>query len=77
MAKLDPRPGGFAAMGGYGGVVGQVSYVGRFTLMQPPIQKHTFRSDVNVTWLPSAVQAVRRVTGGLDRVLVAVKNADG
>ncbi len=77
VAKADARPGGFVATGGHGGILGQVSHVGRFMMTYVPAYKHTYLSDVNLTRLPHSVYAVRKGSTGLGVIEVAVKDADG
>ena len=77
VSKVDARPGGFAATGGHGGVLGQVSHLGRFSLKYLPAYKHTHLSEVNLTRLPTSVQAVRKGKGGLETVDIAVKDPGG
>lgn len=77
VAKVDARPGGYVATGGHGGIIGNIHYAGRIALTYLPVYKHTFGSDVNITRLPHAVQAVRRSASGSERIEVAVKDAAG
>ncbi len=77
VAKVDARPGGYAATGGHGGIIGQIHYTGRPVLTYLPVFRHTHLSDVALTRLPEAVPAVRRRDGRLARVPIAVKDAGG
>ena len=77
VAKVDARPGGYVATGGHGGIIGQISHTGRLALTYLPVHKHTFLSDVNLTRLPSATTAVRTNAGGIERIEVPVKDAQG
>ncbi len=80
VAKVDARPGGYVATGGHGGIIGQISHVGKLALTYLPVHKHTYLSDVNLTRLPEATTAVRVGAGGtsgIERIEVAVKDADG
>ena len=77
VAKADSRPGGFVAKGGHGGVLGQVSHLGRFALTFLPAYKHTHASEVNLTCLPHSVRAVRAGANGFEHVDVAVRNEEG
>ncbi|AME28403.2 hypothetical protein AXG89_31990 (plasmid) [Burkholderia sp. PAMC 26561] len=77
VAKGDARPGGFLATGGHGGILGQVSHVGRFNLTYLPAYRHTYLSEVNLTRLPCTVRAVHKTSGKLEYVDVPVKDANG
>jgi L-asparaginase len=77
VAKVDARPGGYVATGGHGGIIGQISHTGRLTLTYLPVHKHTYLSDVNLTRLPTLTTAVRAGSGGIERVAIAVKGANG
>ena len=71
--KSDARPGNYRATGGHGGIVGQVSHMGRLTLTYVPVFKHTYLSELNVTQLPSMTKAVVRGGDGLRLVDVVIK----
>ena len=78
VAKTDARPGNYAAVGGHGGVV--ASFAGgmgppRLTFI--PARRHTYRSEVNITRLPSSTQGVRREGDVITSVPVAVKSGTG
>ena len=77
VAKADARPGGFMATGGHGGIMGQVSHLGRFVLTYLPAYKHTHLSEVNLSRLPAAVRAAQRKAGTLEMAEVAIKDAAG
>ena len=77
VAKVDARPGGYRATGGHGGIIGNIHYTGRIALTYLPVYKHTYQSDVNISRLPRSVQAVRKGARGIERIDVAVKDADG
>ena len=77
VAKGDARPGGYIATGGHGGILGQVSHMGRVAVTYLPAYKHTWRSDLRLSLLPDHVEAVMRSEAGLARVRVAVKDAAG
>lgn len=77
VAKADARPGGYIATGGHGGILGQVSHLGRIAVTYLPAYKHTHCSDVRLPLLPEAVEAVRSDAGRLSRFKVAVKDAQG
>ncbi|WP_158807048.1 asparaginase domain-containing protein [Beijerinckia sp. L45] len=78
VAKVDARPGGYAALGGHGGILGQVTHLGALILTYLPAYKHTYLSDVNINRLPTTTQAVvRRPDGTLDLTEVTIKDAEG
>ncbi len=77
IAKIDARPGGFAALGGHGGIIGQISHTNRIILTSLPTNKHTYMSEVNLSKLPDSVSAVRRTSSSLERIKVAVKDDQG
>jgi L-asparaginase/Glu-tRNA(Gln) amidotransferase subunit D len=77
VTKVDARPGGYAATGGHGGILGGVNHVGRAVLQYVPAYKHTYLSEVNVSRLPEKVLAVRRADNRLERIEIAVKDANG
>ena len=77
VAKVDARPGGYAATGGHGGILGQVTHAGVPYLMYVPAYRHTAASDVNVTKLPESVLAARMTSSGVETVTVRIKGADG
>src|SRR5690606_26852256 len=71
------RPGGYSAVGGHGGIVGQISHHGAVALMYVPAYKHTYLSDVNINRLPQTAKAVQRQAGSLGYVDITIKNAAG
>ncbi|MEJ1158043.1 asparaginase domain-containing protein [Prosthecomicrobium sp. N25] len=75
VAKADARPGGYVATGGHGGILGQISHLGRIAVTYLPAYRHTWRSDVRLTVLPDSVEAVRAGPGGIERFPVRVKEA--
>jgi hypothetical protein len=77
VAKVDARPGGYAATGGHGGILGGVNHVGKPMLLYVPAYKHTYLSEVNTSRLPHAVRAVRAGSGGIESFEIAIKNRDG
>lgn len=77
VAKADARPGGYIATGGHGGIIGNISHTDRITLTYLPAYKHTYLSEVNLTRLPSSVQAVRKTGGTLEPFAIAVKDGGG
>jgi hypothetical protein len=77
VAKVDARPGGYVATGGHGGVIGQITHRGAMHLTYLPAYKHTYKSEVRLTVLPTSVKAARKSAGGISLVDVAVKDAGG
>ncbi|MFZ3354055.1 MAG: asparaginase domain-containing protein [Xanthobacteraceae bacterium] len=77
VAKVDARPGGYVATGGHGGIVGNISHTGRIALTYLPVYKHTYKSDLRITTLPSTVKAAMKRAGGIEMVDVAVKDRNG
>ncbi len=77
VAKADARPGGYVATGGHGGILGQLSHEGRIAVLYQPAYKHTHRSELRLSQLPSAVDGVRSTAQGLERFSVTIKSADG
>lgn len=77
VTKTDARPGNYVATGGHGGVVADMGGYGPPDLTYRPVKRHTHRSLVNRTRMPSDVVGV---TGTIDRVstrTVAVKDSAG
>ncbi len=75
--KADARPGGYVATGGHGGILGAAGHDGAPLLHYLPTARHTWRSDVNVTRLPSEVGGVRREGSRIATLPVAIKGPDG
>ena len=75
--KADARPGGYVATGGHGGILGASGHDGPPLLHYLPTARHTWRSEVNVTQLPSEVSGVRQEGSRIEAVSVAIKGADG
>jgi hypothetical protein len=73
--KGDARPGGYVTTGGHGGIIGAVGHEGAPTLAYVPARRHTHKSDVNVSRLPSHVMGVQRRDGRLVAVEVPIKSA--
>ncbi len=77
VTKTDARPGNYVATGGHGGVVVDMGGYGPPELTFRPAKRHTHRSSVNLTAMPTEVIGV---TGTLDRITtrsVAVKDSAG
>src|SRR4051812_47688564 len=77
VAKVDARPGGYAATGGHGGILGQVTHMGMPYMMYVPAYKHTATSDVNVTKLPASTNAAKLGATGVETITVAIKDSTG
>jgi hypothetical protein len=75
--KADARPGGYVAAGGHGGILGAAGHDGPPLLHYLPTARHTWRSEVNLTSLPSQVTGVRRENSRIETVPVAIKGPDG
>jgi L-asparaginase len=75
--KADARPGGYAATGGHGGILGAAGHDGAPLLHYLPTARHTWRSEVNLTRLPAEVRGVRQEGSRIEIVPVAVKGPDG
>src|SRR6266446_3349012 len=75
--KADARPGGYVATGGHGGILGAAGHDGPPLLHYLPTAKHTWRSEVNLTRLPSEVEGVRQEGSRIETVSVAIKGPDG
>jgi len=65
------------ATGGHGGVLGAAGHDGPPLLHYLPTARHTWRSQVNLTALPTQVNGVRREGSRIATVPVAVKGPDG
>jgi hypothetical protein len=77
VAKVDARPGGYVATGGHGGIIGQITHRGAMHLTYLPAYKHTYKSEVRLTVLPTSVKAAHKTASGIGLVDVAVKDAGG
>src|SRR5207302_10956274 len=75
--EADARPGGCVATGGHGGILGAAGQDGAPLLHYLPTARHTWRSEVNVTRLPSEVMGVRQEGSRIEPVSVAIKGPDG
>jgi L-asparaginase len=73
--KADARPGGYVAMGGHGGVIGNTVWDPVLTFL--PVKKHTSTSEVNLTRLPVRVRGTIRLADCLAPVDVQVKDDAG
>lgn len=77
VTKVDARPGGYSAVGGHGGIVGQISHHGAIALLYVPAYKHTYLSEVNINRLPATTKAAKRDNGQLGYVEVTIKDDAG
>jgi L-asparaginase len=75
--KADARPGGYVATGGHGGILGAAGHEGVPLLHYLPAARHTWRSEVNITRLPSEVRGVRREGSRISSAPVTIKGPDG
>ena len=75
--KADARPGGYVATGGHGGILGAAGHDGPPLLHYLPTARHTWRSDVNVTQLPSEVTGVRQEGSRIETMAIAIKGQTG
>ena len=75
--KADARPGGYVATGGHGGILGAAGHDGTPLLHYLPTARHTWRSEVNISQLPSEVRGVRQEGMRIEIVPVAIKGSDG
>jgi L-asparaginase len=75
--KADARPGGYVATGGHGGILGAAGHDGAPLLHYLPTARHTWRSDVNIARLPSAVDGVRQEGSHIATVSVPIKGPGG
>ncbi len=75
--KADARPGGYVATGGHGGILGAAGHDGPPLLHYLPTARHTWRSEVNLTSLPSQVAGARREGSRIATVPIAIKGPDG
>jgi L-asparaginase len=73
--KGDAHPGGYVVTGGYGGIFGSMT-AGAY-LTNVPTRKHTWKSDVRVSQLPTTINGQIKRKGKFETVSVAIKNADG
>lgn len=76
-AKTDARPGNFVATGGHGGIVATMGGLSGPKLTYLPTRRHTHRSDVRLSAMPSEVQAARGSIGDAVTTNVTVKDAAG
>ena len=75
--KVDARPGGYVATGGHGGILGASGHDGRPLLHYLPTAKHTYKSEVSLTRLPTSAPGLRRDGPKMATVKVPIKNSSG
>lgn len=75
--KLDDRPGGYAAAGGHGGVIGTIGKPGPPVLTFVPVRRHTWNSSIRLSRLPRRVRGVRYRRGHFEGRDVVVRSEDG
>jgi L-asparaginase len=72
-----PRPGGYVATGGHGGILGGVGGHQPPVLLYLPATRHTYKSEVNISNIPASVAAVRATARGIESVTIPIKDRDG
>ncbi len=77
VAKSDARPGNYRALGGHGGVLGQITYRSRVYLTYLPAHKHTHRSEVTIRKLPRSTKAAQRIDGTIHLIDMTIKDDAG
>jgi hypothetical protein len=75
VVKGDAHPGGYVATGGYGGILGSMTAGPYVTFV--PTRKHTWKSEVRMTVLPTEVNGLLRQGGAFKTVPVKIKDAQG
>ena len=75
--KADARPGGYVATGGHGGVLGAAGHDGPPLLHYLPTAGHTWRSQLNLTHLPSEVTGIRREGSRIETIPMTIKGPEG
>jgi L-asparaginase/Glu-tRNA(Gln) amidotransferase subunit D len=75
--KTDARPGGYTATGDHGGVLGTIGNPGPTTIYFRPETLHTWKSEVNLSQLPSVVNGVTKRNGRAQITTVEIKDDDG
>lgn len=73
--KGDAHPGGYVVTGGYGGVFGSMT-AGPY-VTNVPTRKHTWKSEVRTTVLPSRIDGLLHEGKEFKTVSVRIKSADG
>ena len=75
--KADARPGGYVATGGHGGIVATTGEPGPPVLSFLPATRHTHRSEVRLSALPTEVTGVTGVADSPRTVAVRIKDPAG
>jgi L-asparaginase len=75
--KADARPGGYIATGGHGGIIGRIGHPGLPQFSFKTVKRHTHRSAVNLTQLPTEVQGSRVQGATVKTINVSIKDRDG
>jgi hypothetical protein len=75
VAKVDARPGGYVATGGFGGILGAAGSLAGSVLRHIPATKHTYQSEVNVARLPDSTPGLKPGGGALQAI--SIKDAAG
>lgn len=75
VVKGDAHPGGYVATGGYGGTLGSMTAGAYVTFV--PTRKHTWKSDVRITVLPTKIDGLLRQNGVFKTVPVTIKDERG
>ena len=73
--KGDAHPGAYVVTGGYGGIFGSMT-AGAY-LTNVPTRKHTWKSDVRVSQLPSTINGQVKRKGKFETVAVSIKTTEG
>jgi hypothetical protein len=73
--KADARPGGYVAMGGHGGIIGNTVWEPVLSFL--PLKRHTHTSSVNLSRLPETVIGTAAADSGPRSVEVRVKDEEG
>ena len=74
--KADARPGGYVATGGHGGIIGRMGHPGLPQFSFKTVKRHTYKSAVNVTHLPSGVQGCKVQGSSFGTINVTIKDAE-
>lgn len=75
--KADARPGGYLATGGHGGIIGRMGHPGAPQFSFKPVKRHTYRSEVRLTVLPSEVPGSRGNGSNVEMASVQIKGPQG
>jgi hypothetical protein len=75
--KADARPGGYLATGGHGGIIGRMGHPGLPQFSFKTVKRHTYKSAVNLTRLPSEVQGSRVQSSKVGTIVVPIRDSEG